>query len=794
MATRGERVRVVVRVRPFLAGEKEAQERRCLWVEQEAGGGARVRLNETLTNSMGVSSTLQSVFEFDAAYEEDATQQQLFEREVRPALQRVVAGQTATVFCFGMTGTGKTHTMQGKAGDPGIVPRALQALFALCAAPRVSGSTLSASFLEIYKEKAFDLLETPGPQRPELPLRESAEGAVTVAGLSEHALAGMDEFERLYARAVRNRKTSATQLNGVSSRSHSVLTVRVCVPDGRGATRSGKLQLIDLAGNEDNRVSGNAGQRMAESATINQSLFTLGKVLHAIAEGQPRVPFRDSKLTRLLQDSLGGREFAVMVCNVAPGERFLLFTLRTLEFGALGRKVVNYPTEAELVAAAQSQSHAHADGNLRQRLAEWRNARKPAGISGAAVRVPVAAASSTTQPQQQHHPPPQPQPPTHSQTHPPKPAPAAVPRGAVGAVASLRAAHASAVQVAPQPAAAPLVDLSLLNPLLRQGAAVAGGDPAIIAKLEAVAQEVSRMSAMLQATQQQQQQVQQQMLQMRQQQQQQQPPPSTASEGDSAAPKPKPKKAKKRSSAALAAPAEESPAASAPQPSTLCEPAVAAAGARKLATLLTPISAGLLAKEHLRRGRALEADGRAVEALAAFSAAAALAPEDDELQAKVQTLTARVQRAAEPVPVVAAKRKLYSPPLQPPLPDAEKEGGEGAAPAKRTKPSPPRAPLTRVDNRLGDATQLDSLKREVDRSIHGVLEAQLLDVLNKGDVAALQRLHTIGRKRAEAIVEARQRRLFATLSDLSSIGLSEAQVAQFTKKNLAEIVADAPSE
>lgn len=194
---------------------------------------------------------------------------------------------------------------------------------------------LKISYLEIYKEKVYDLFAA-NPAAMDLPIREDVNHNILIPDLTINRVSSLNDFERLWSRGVANRRTAATKLNAHSSRSHSCL--RIMVPAGAGRA---KLHLIDLAGSEDNRRTANAGERLVESGAINRSLFVLGQVVDALNAGASRIPYRDSKLTRLLQDSLGGSAYSLLIANVAPTEVFLLETNNTLNFASKTRQIEN---------------------------------------------------------------------------------------------------------------------------------------------------------------------------------------------------------------------------------------------------------------------------------------------------------------------------------------------------------------------------------------------------------------------------------------------------------------------
>lgn len=263
--------------------------------------------------------------------------------EAAPAIEHVISGYNCTIFAYGQTGAGKTHTMEGNKTDPGIIPRLTRALLGRLNEQGASAGvewTLQMSYLEIYNEKVNDLLDL---KQQDLPVREDLNRNIFVGGLSQKQIHNFAEFQHQYEAACSSRKQASTALNAKSSRSHAVLSLSVRIKTST-ALSMGKLHLIDLAGSEDNRQTTNTGQRMVESASINQSLFVLGQVVDALrAGGQKRVPYRDSKLTRFLQDSLGGTAFGIVIANVAPnGARE---TFRTLSFASKSRDVVSCPVQ-----------------------------------------------------------------------------------------------------------------------------------------------------------------------------------------------------------------------------------------------------------------------------------------------------------------------------------------------------------------------------------------------------------------------------------------------------------------
>ena len=257
-------------------------------------------------------------------YSESGSNAEIYEENVAKSVRRVLNGYNAVVFAYGQTSSGKTHTMSGSADDMGIIGRAAHDLFGELDKQTTGRWKVAMSYLEIYNEKVYDLLET---KNADLPIRENTDRTIFVPGLSQEPIRTAQDFERVYESGCFNRRSAPTALNVSSSRSHAVLMLTVRQRRADGTTLTGKLYLVDLAGSEDNRHTGNTGMRMTESSSINTSLFVLGQVVDSLAENKGRrVPYRDSKLTRLLSDSLGGSAYSLLIANVAPGIEINVFS------------------------------------------------------------------------------------------------------------------------------------------------------------------------------------------------------------------------------------------------------------------------------------------------------------------------------------------------------------------------------------------------------------------------------------------------------------------------------------
>ncbi|KAI4876490.1 hypothetical protein NFI96_010591, partial [Prochilodus magdalenae] len=339
------RVRVAVRLRPYMGKEDEKEEGPCV-----RGLGPQ---SLEIVNWRNATETLQ--YQFDVFHGEQTTQQEVFLSSVKPIIPHILNGQNASVLAYGPTGAGKTHTMLGDQEHPGVIPRAVREVFQLVRSQENNQdeweSSVGMSYLEIYNEKVLDLLS---PSSQDLPIREDKDRNIIIPGLTHTHLSSFSDFHTNFVPASLNRTTASTKLNQRSSRSHAILQIKVVksqrVPPYRQLT--GKLYLVDLAGSEDNRRTGNQGIRLKESGAINLSLFTLSKVVDCLNAGAGgRVPYRDSKLTRLLQDSLGGSAHSVMIINIAPENKYYFDTFTALNFAAKSKQIVNRPFVREMVMA-----------------------------------------------------------------------------------------------------------------------------------------------------------------------------------------------------------------------------------------------------------------------------------------------------------------------------------------------------------------------------------------------------------------------------------------------------------
>ncbi|KAF8072828.1 Kifc3 [Scenedesmus sp. PABB004] len=322
-------IRVIARVRPML--EKE----------HATGGSAdpAVRPLDADTVCVALPGAPPREYEFDRVLGPGDSQAQVFD-EVSGLVTSSLDGFNACILAYGQTGSGKTHTIEGPPADPGVNSRALAELFR-AAAERKGQVTysLSASVLEIYNEQIIDLLAGSKDSGDKLDVKEGP-GGLFVPGLRVEPVLACEDVGALLQKAKQHRSTFATNMNEHSSRSHQVLTVYIAATDlVKGASWASRLHLIDLAGSERVSRSGAEGERLREAAAINRSLSALGDVVAALQARAAHVPYRNSKLTRLLEDSLGGSAKTLVVCCVSPAAENAGESRCSLEFAARARKV-----------------------------------------------------------------------------------------------------------------------------------------------------------------------------------------------------------------------------------------------------------------------------------------------------------------------------------------------------------------------------------------------------------------------------------------------------------------------
>ncbi|NXA25541.1 KIFC3 protein, partial [Ibidorhyncha struthersii] len=326
-------------------------------------------------------------------------------QEVQALVTSCIDGYNVCIFAYGQTGAGKTYTMEGTAANPGINQRALQLLFSEVRGKAADWDyTISVSAAEIYNEALRDLLGKEPQEKLEIKLCPDGSGQLYVPGLTEFRVQSVEDINKVFEFGHVNRATECTNLNEHSSRSHALLIVTVHGLDrSTGLRTTGKLNLVDLAGSERVGRSGAEGSRLREAQHINKSLSALGDVIYALRSRQGHVPFRNSKLTYLLQDSLSGDSKTLMMVQVSPAEKNTSETLcslkfaervRSVELGPVSRKaeLASWPSQEQLevtegppgdspgTAASSSRGHASpSPGQLSGRAASIRRKLQTSG-------------------------------------------------------------------------------------------------------------------------------------------------------------------------------------------------------------------------------------------------------------------------------------------------------------------------------------------------------------------------------------------------------------------------------
>ncbi|XP_047973668.1 kinesin-like protein KIN-12E [Salvia hispanica] len=340
-------VQVIIRLRPLSSSEISVQgSNRC--VRQDS--------SQTIT----WTGHPESRFTFDIVADESVSQEMLFKVAGIPMVENCMLGYNSCMFAYGQTGSGKTHTMLGDieggtrrhSVNCGMTPRVFEYLFSRIQKDKDARReekikfTCRCSFIEIYNEQILDLLD---PLSSNLQIREDTHKGIYVENVTEvEVTSARDVIQQLIQGSV-NRKVAATNMNHASSRSHSVFTCAIESKwESEGVThhRFARLNLVDLAGSERQKSSGAEGERLKEATNINKSLSTLGLVimnLVSISNGRtPHVPYRDSKLTFLLQDSLGGNAKTIIIANISPSTSCSLETLSTLKFAQRAKFIKNH--------------------------------------------------------------------------------------------------------------------------------------------------------------------------------------------------------------------------------------------------------------------------------------------------------------------------------------------------------------------------------------------------------------------------------------------------------------------
>ncbi|CAK6446558.1 unnamed protein product [Pipistrellus nathusii] len=336
---KGIPVRVALRCRPL--------------VPKEIGEGCQMCLSFIPGEPQVVVGTDKS-FTYDFVFDPSTEQEEVFNTAVAPLIKGLLKGYNATILAYGQTGSGKTYSMggaytaeQGNEPTVGVIPRVIQLLFKEADEKSDFEFTLKVSYLEIYNEEIVDLLCPSREKASQIHIREDPKEGIKIVGLSEKTVLDAPDMISYLEEGNHCRTVASTAMNSQSSRSHAIFTISVeqRKKSDRNSSFHSKLHLVDLAGSERQKKTKAEGDRLREGININRGLLCLGNVISALGEDKKGgfVPYRDSKLTRLLQDSLGGNSHTLMIACVSPADSNLEETLNTLRYVDRARKIKNKP-------------------------------------------------------------------------------------------------------------------------------------------------------------------------------------------------------------------------------------------------------------------------------------------------------------------------------------------------------------------------------------------------------------------------------------------------------------------
>ncbi|CAN6295557.1 unnamed protein product [Urochloa humidicola] len=345
-------VQVVLRCRPLSEEEHRSNVQSAISCDEP---------NREVTVLPSLLTQAGKTFTFDKVFGPKSQQRSIYDHAIAPIVNDALEGYNCTVFAFGQTGTGKTYTMEGEMRQKvselpdtaGVIPRAVRHIFDILEAQKADYS-LKVTFLELYNEYITDLLATVDQskfpedrQKRPISLMEDGKGGAVIRGLEEFAVYSPRDIYSLLEHGSARRRTADTALNKQSSRSHAVFSINIHVKETTVGNdelmKCGRLNLVDLAGSENIARSGVTEGRAREAGEMNKSLLTLGRVITALVEHSVHVPYRDSKLTRLLRESLGGKAKTCIIATVSPSVNSLEETMVTLDYASRAKSIRNKP-------------------------------------------------------------------------------------------------------------------------------------------------------------------------------------------------------------------------------------------------------------------------------------------------------------------------------------------------------------------------------------------------------------------------------------------------------------------
>ncbi|KAJ1968922.1 hypothetical protein IWQ62_000947 [Dispira parvispora] len=376
-----DHINVNIRIRPLNSREQRQGAPNTPWLVQ----------NDTITqlhyHAQGRPS-LGNSYTFDSIFEPQHSTGQVFEKVADDIINSLMAGFNGTIFAYGQTSSGKTHTMYGTLEEPGVIDLSIRRIFHMIEQTPEREYLLRVSFLEIYNEVIKDLLN---PENHHLKIHEHAKRGIFVGNLTENIVMSIQDVRQLLEQGDKNRHVGETNMNDHSSRSHTIFRMVIesrerSVEDAKspsdsgysGAVKVSCLNLVDLAGSERVSQTGAEGARLREGAHINKSLLALGTVIAKLSESgndapNVHIPYRDSKLTRILEPSLGGNAKTAIICTITPAGSHVEETLSTLKFANRAKNVCNKPQiNEELSGEALLRVYNEEISMLKKKLDEYR--------------------------------------------------------------------------------------------------------------------------------------------------------------------------------------------------------------------------------------------------------------------------------------------------------------------------------------------------------------------------------------------------------------------------------------
>ena len=327
--------------------------------EQEISSGYGPCLKQTSTNSLQIlvdnlninsglkenySDKIIQEFTFDKVYPSETNQNIIFEQIAKPLISAAFEGINGTLFCYGQTASGKTYTMEGIPSDEnlkGIIPRMMKFVFEIINSQSSEVEfSVKCQYYQIYNEKVQDLIDT---RKSDLSIREDKNKGIWVGECTEEYIESEEEMLNFFNKGTENRIVSSTKMNSISSRSHSIFSVTIYQRNViTESSKTGKIYFVDLAGSEKMSKAGVEGNTMLKEAqNINKSIMTLGMVINSLSKGEKHIPYRDSKLTRVLQESLGGNSLTYLIINCSSNMLNQTETLNSLRFGQRAKLIKN---------------------------------------------------------------------------------------------------------------------------------------------------------------------------------------------------------------------------------------------------------------------------------------------------------------------------------------------------------------------------------------------------------------------------------------------------------------------